>query len=75
MKKSIFIAIVAVASLASCKKDRTCTCTSTSTAPGYTGGVQVYTIIKAKKGDAKKNCISHTSTTAGYTYTNTCSLK
>ncbi len=75
MKKIIFIAVVAVASLASCKKDRTCTCTQTSTQPGYTGGTQVYTVVKAKKSDAKKACITSSTTTGGYTYTTTCELK
>ena len=75
MKKVLFIAIVAVASLASCKKDHTCTCTDTSTQPGYTGGTQVFTIVDAKKGDAKKKCITSTQTSGGYTYTSTCELK
>ena len=76
MKKVIFIAVVAVASLASCKKDHTCTCTSTSDAPGSTSSTQVYTVVKAKKSDAKKACItSKTTNSAGYTTTNTCELK
>lgn len=75
MKKVLFIAIIAAASLASCKKDRTCTCTQTSTQPGSTSTTNVYTIIKATKGDAKKACINSTQTSGGYTTTNTCSLK
>jgi hypothetical protein len=64
MKKVIFIAIVAVASLASCKKDRTCTCTSSY------GGSSVVTYTKAKKGDARAACLSTTSTG----YSTTCTL-
>ncbi|MDF2436862.1 MAG: hypothetical protein K0Q95_1238 [Bacteroidota bacterium] len=70
MKKVIFIAIVAVASLASCKKDRVCTCTSGGTA--YTK-----TFTKAKKADARAACLSTTSasTTGGTSYVTTCELK
>jgi hypothetical protein len=68
MKKVIFIAIVAVASLASCKKDRTCTCTS----GGYSS---VTTYTKAKKGDARAACLSYTVTDVGYSYVVTCELK
>lgn len=80
MKKITLFAIAAVAiSFASCKKDYTCTCTSSSTAPGSTTSTMEYTIIKAKKGDAKKMCVKTTSdfTAGGNTYTNTsdCKLK
>jgi hypothetical protein len=68
MKKVIFIAIVAVASLASCKKDRTCTCTSA----GYSS---VTTFTKAKKGDARAACLSYTATSGSYSYAVTCELK
>lgn len=60
MKKVIFIAIVAVASLASCKKDHTCTCT---TAGSSTPEIITYT--KAKKSDARSQCLSYTQTYAG----------
>lgn len=60
MKKVIFIAIVAMASLASCKKDRTCTCT---TAGSTTASVVTYT--KAKKGDARSQCLSYIQTYNG----------
>jgi hypothetical protein len=74
MKKVLFIAVLAVASLASCKKDRTCTCTFTSTDPTSVSSTQVYTIVDAKKGDAKKACITSTSVNGSYTDTETCKL-
>ena len=74
MKKVLFIAVLAVASLASCKKDRTCTCTSTSTDPTSVSSTQVFTIVDAKKGDAKKACITSTSVNGSYTDTETCKL-
>ena len=43
MKKVLFIAVVAVASLASCKKDFTCTCKDGSTT------VATYTVHTTKK--------------------------
>lgn len=74
MKKALFIATIGAISLASCKKDRTCTCTSSSTVPGSVTSTQVYTITEAKKSDAKKICITSTSTSGGYTYTDDCKL-
>ncbi len=60
MKKIIFISIIALGSLASCKKDRTCTCTySGSTTPSIT------TYTNAKKGDARSQCLSYTETYSG----------
>ena len=57
MKKVIFIAVVAVASLASCKKDHTCTCTdSGSSVP------TVVTYTDSKKSDARSQCLSYTQT-------------
>jgi hypothetical protein len=77
MKKVLFIAIVAVASLASCKKDYTCTCTTTVTnsAGTATGDPQVTEYPKAKKGAARANCLSSTGTEDGTTWTTTCDLK
>ncbi|MFY9309575.1 MAG: hypothetical protein WAQ28_11060 [Bacteroidia bacterium] len=76
MKKNIlFIAAISALSLASCKKDHTCTCTSTSTEPGSTTTTNVFTITDAKKGDAKKACISSTEVDGAYTETTTCELK
>jgi hypothetical protein len=72
MKKVLFIAVVAVASLASCKKDHTCTCTVT--APGYTGTPNVTTYTKTSKSAARAHCLSSTGTMSGVTYTNTCTL-
>lgn len=74
MKKVLFIAVLAVASLASCKKDRTCTCTSD--VAGSTA--QTVTYLDAKKGDARAACLSskstYTSGSTSTTVTTTCSL-
>lgn len=84
MKKVLFIAAVAVASLASCKKDRVCTCTSTTTSTGggttiVTSDASQVTYTKAKKGDARSACLSYTTTnTSTYgtsTTTADCSIK
>jgi hypothetical protein len=75
MKKVLFIAVVAVASLASCKKDRTCTCTYTYS-DGSPTNTSVVTYTEAKKGDAKKACVSGYSVdTNGDKTTATCELK
>lgn len=78
MKKVLFIAAVAVASLASCKKDRTCSCTTTSNAPGSTSSTSKVTYTKARKGDARAACLSSKQDfTIGnntYTATTDCSL-
>ena len=61
MKKITLFAIAFVAiSFASCKKDRVCTCKSDQ--PGDTEDKVTY--IKAKKSDARANCLDYT-----YTYT------
>jgi len=77
MKKVLFIAVVAVASLASCKKDRTCTCTSTTNGVAGTPSVVVYN--DAKKGQAQAACLDRTTTTTvgstTYTTTTACELK
>ncbi len=73
MKKLLIVAVVAVASLASCKKDYTCTCTTS--AAGFTGTPQVTTYPKAKKSAARANCLSSTETQGGVVYTTTCELK
>jgi hypothetical protein len=78
MKKVLlFVAVVAAASFASCKKDRVCSCTSVDT---FTGGgsatsATVTTYTKAKKGDARAACLSSTTTYVGGTNTTTCSIK
>lgn len=59
MKKVLFIAVIAGASLASCKKDRTCTCTTTSSG-GTVTDVTVY--HEARKKDARLFCIGSQST-------------
>jgi hypothetical protein len=74
MKKIIlFVAVVSAISFASCKKDRTCTCTTTTSAGGSSTSVVKYD--KAKKGDARSQCLSYTTTGTGYTTTTTCDLK
>lgn len=80
MKKIFLLATVASAfAFASCKKDHVCSCTFTSTAPGSTASTTEYTILDAKKGDAKKACVKTTRdwTAGGQTYTQTsdCKLK
>jgi len=70
MKKVLFIvAVAAVASLASCKKDRTCVCTTTS------GGASVSssTTINDTKKNAKATCEAKNAS-AGAAST-TCELK
>ena len=65
MKKVLFIAVVAVASLASCKKDRVCTCTTTNSGGTVT---DVTTYYKAAKHDARLLCEmgnTQTTTTSG----------
>lgn len=78
MKKVLFIAVVAVASLASCKKDRVCTCTETQTYTGssttYPSSTTVTTYDKAKKGDARAACLSGTTTYTGGQTVRDCSL-
>lgn len=65
MKKLLFIAVVAVASLASCKKDYTCTCITT--ANGTASPADVTTIYGVSKSAAKANCVddSRTYTSGG----------
>lgn len=75
MKKLLLLVAVFTAfSFASCKKDHTCTCTE-SYSDGSPGSTMVYTITNAKKGDAKKACISSTSVDGSVTTTSTCTLK
>ena len=69
MKKVIFIAIAAVASLASCKKDHTCTCTN----PGSSTAT-VITYTKCLKGDARSQCLSGTVTYGSTAYVRTCTF-
>lgn len=82
MKKiTLILSVVAVASLASCKKDRVCTCTSSSNAPatsGYTTShTDEITMKKVSKGTAKRACVKTETTSNGSTYTTTndCKLK
>jgi len=75
MKKLLlFVAVVTAFSFASCKKDHTCTCT-TAYADGSASDTEVYTVIDARKGDAKKRCIDHTTGTGTDMQTTTCELK
>ena len=68
--------MLAVASLASCKKDRTCTCTDSSNEPGYVSTTGVRTYTSAKKSDARAACASYSYVPTGstYTYTYDCKL-
>ncbi len=85
MKKVLFIVVLAVISLASCKKDRTCTCTTTSTQAGFVASPADVTVyLESKKHDARLYCVSSERTypaqagppaTAAYTRTETCELK
>jgi hypothetical protein len=75
MKKILlFVTVVTAASFASCKKDRTCTCTTTYS-NGSPSDTHVATLTDARKGDAKKMCISSTYVDSGVTATETCKLK
>lgn len=87
-KTALFIAVVSALSLASCKKDHVCACNNTtvSTVGGTattTTSTNEFTYVEAKKGDAKKACISSTETytydngfaTVTNTETSTCELK
>ena len=74
MKKIfLLLSVVALSTLTSCKKDRTCTCTITSSAPATTGVTSTqtvdYTMTKVSKGTAKRACLKETSTPTGYTGT------
>jgi hypothetical protein len=80
MKKSLFvIAIAVIGFTSSCKKDRVCECTYSSTAPGYQSSTSSYTILDARKKDAKVSClsVSQTYTVNGTTITDKdeCTLK
>lgn len=87
MKKIVLLlSVVAISSLTSCKKDRTCTCTITSTAPATPGVTETqtvdYTMTKVSKGTAKRACVKTTetdtptgSTGTVYSTTNDCKLK
>ncbi|HWY38009.1 MAG TPA: hypothetical protein VNY73_05590 [Bacteroidia bacterium] len=79
MKKITLLAVAAIAvlSMASCKKDRTCTCTQTSP-----GGSSSYTLVVTKvtkAGATQGACASGTTTeTSGgtsYVITTSCTVK
>ena len=79
MKKITLFAVVAMAvlSLASCKKNRTCTCTATDAS-----GSTVHTIVVSKatkKSVAAGACASGTQTVTysgtSYVSTRTCTIK
>ena len=99
MKNSILIvAVIAAATFSSCKKDYNCSCdttTETTTVSAYPGqavktetktttSTDVVTYTKAKKADAKSNCLSSKRTNEGVqnayttytsTVTETCKIK
>ena len=78
MKKGLFIAALAMISLASCKKDRVCECTTSSSAGGPSV-TQKFTLVDVSKGVAKKKCVSSkeedSSSGTTVTETTTCTLK
>lgn len=67
MKKVLFVAVLGMLTLASCKKDYTCECTTTVL--GFSSSAT--TIVKGTKKDAKAACENGTNAT---TYT-TCVIK
>ena len=71
MRKIILVSAIALLSLASCKKDRTCTCTETGN-----GGVNISTttIVKSTKKTAKVNCVSTRVVDNNEVYTRDCKL-
>jgi hypothetical protein len=77
MKKLLFMAVVAVSSLASCKKDYTCTCNTTVNGVADPNP-SVTTIVGVSKSTAKANCASYTTTQTTllgtYTVVGTCEL-
>lgn len=79
MKKYIFISILAVVSLASCKKDYSCTCTQTYTQDGQVDTyILTSSIAGATKAEATAACnestLNYTDTEDGYNYTEKCDL-
>ena len=77
MKKTLlFVAVVAAASFASCKKDRVCTCTSSYTGQTTPSDPVVTTYPDSKKSAARSHCLSSTTTSSsGVVTTNSCELK
>lgn len=74
MKKVLFIAVLAVVSFASCKKDYTCTCVTTSSAAGSSASTDVETLNGVSKSAARANCMDATMVNNGVTYTQDCTL-
>lgn len=63
MKYSLlFISLVTLVTLSSCKKDHTCSCTYQTT----TGQVSQTTTIKDTKKEAEKICDTYETPVAGY---------
>ena len=77
MKKLLFIAAVALASLASCKKDYTCTCNTTFNGVADPNP-NVTTIVGVSKSTAEANCASYSATETNslgtFTIVGTCEL-
>ena len=74
MKKIILFSTAIIAlGLVSCKKDYTCTCTSTGSATA-----SITKLVGVSKKAAQANCVSSTLTgtgsSAGFVYTETCTL-
>ena len=82
MKKlGLFIAILSVMSLASCKKDRICSCVTveTSGSTTTTDPAEEITYTKSKKSEARAACLSSSQTEVNGSVTTTivttCELK
>ncbi len=63
MKKLLFVAVLGVIALSSCKKDKDCTCTTSSDMTGYT---PVSTSMTTTDG---KDCDEYNTSTTSGTYT------
>lgn len=73
MKKlSTILAVVAVISLASCKKDYTCECTYTDSSGFFDNSTSTIT-INGKKKDVEKSCDAFDYTSG--TTSNSCKIK
>jgi len=73
MKKLYLPALLAVALMSSCGKDRTCTCTFSDSTSSET---ETYTTkyVEVSKSQAKAQCVSTTEVIGGVTYKEECKL-
>ncbi len=68
MKKTLIIAVIALAAFTSCKKDRNCTCTD-----GKDSSTTTY--LKVTKAQGKANCYNYSYTYNKTTTDITCTLE